>query len=317
MARRKIVLGAAALAARPAAPAAAQEVGRPMTGPKVFLDYSQEDLDRAYDQRAWAPNVGEVRRRYAEASAATRARFAHQAGVAYGPSADEALDVFPAAGPGAPVHVFVHGGAWRARIRDEYHCLADGIVPAGATFVALGFSAIPDVRLPEMAEQVRRGLAWIYRNARSFGGDPERLYVSGHSSGAHLAAVALTTDWTRLGLPPDVLKGGLLVSGMYDLRPVLLSARSAYVEVSPDEVDRLSPRRHLDRLRCPLLLACGGRESPEFQRHARDMAAALRETPYPTEPIVAEGENHFEAIGSLGRPDGLLARAARRQMGVG
>lgn len=316
--RRAVGAGAAALAASSALPvglAAGQEATRAMAGAKVFLDYTQEELDRAYDQRQWAPNATEILQRSRTASAAVRARLTHRASVSYGPTADEMLDIFPAARASAPVHVFVHGGAWRARFKDESHFLAEGFVDAGATFVALGFAVIPQVRLPDMANQVRRGVAWVYRNARSFGGDPERLHVSGHSSGGHLAAVLLTTDWRRLfDLPEDVIKGGLCVSGMYDLHPVLLSARSSYVELSREEAHALSPQRHLDLVRCPVTVAHGERESPEFVRHARDLAAALRATRYPSELIPVAGLNHFEVVETLGRQDGLLLRAALRQM---
>jgi arylformamidase len=288
-----------------------------MAEPRVFLDYTQAELDRAYDQRAWAPTMTEDLARHAAASAALRERLPHHAGVAYGPTADETLDVFPAAAANAPVHVLVHGGAWRRRLKDDMHFVAEPFVAAGAVFVALGFAVIPAVRLPDMAEQVRRAIAWICRNARSFGGDPGRLHLSGHSSGGHLAAVLLTTDWKRqAGVPADVLKSGLCVSGMYDLHPVLLSARSSYVDLHPDEIHALSPQRHLDRIRCPLTVACGERESPEFQRQARDFAAAVRATGRPVELIRVDGANHFEMLDLLGAKDGLLARVALAQMGL-
>src|SRR5262249_22136380 len=162
----------------------------------------------------------------------------------------------------APVHVFVHGGAWRGGHKDDYAFPAETLVAAGAHYVALDFASIPTARLPEMAAQVRRAIAWVFANARSFGGDPERLYLSGHSSGAHLAAVALTTDWTALGLPAHPIRAALCVGGMYDLRAPLLSARSAYVQVSREEEDQLSPARHADRIGCPVVRAHRARAHP-------------------------------------------------------
>jgi arylformamidase len=281
---------------------------------KVFLDYTQDELDRAYDQRVWAPNAAEVIQRYATASAAVRTRVRRQADLRYGPTEAETLDVFPAAAGSAPVLVFVHGGAWRGGHKDDYSFPAETLVAAGAHYVALGFASIPSAPLTEMAAQVRRAIAWVFANARSFGGDPGRLYLCGHSSGAHLAAVVLTTDWTRLGLPGRLVEAGLCVGGMYDLRAPLLSARSAYVQVSREEEDQLSPRRHVDRIRCPIVVAHGERESPEFKRQAAEFAAALHATGPGSELIVGPGLNHFETLETLGRPDGLLARVALRQM---
>jgi arylformamidase len=285
-------------------------------GARVFLDYTQEELDRAYDQRAWAPNADAVIARYGAASEAARVRLRRDADLAYGPGVQERLDIFPAAASPAPILVFLHGGAWRGGTKETYAFPAATLVAAGAHFVCPEFGHIPAVRLPEMADQVRRAIAWVYRNAPRFGGDPERIYLSGHSSGGHLAAVALTTDWTRLGVPATVLKGALCVSGMYDLRAPLLSARSAYVQVTPDEEDALSPQRHVERVRCPVALAVGERESPEFARQARAFAAALAEARRPVEVHQGAGLNHFELLETLGQRDGLLARIALRQMGL-
>ena len=139
-----------------------------------------------------------------------------------------------------------------------------GFVSSGAHYVAVDFSSILDVAgdLGALVSQVRRANAWIYRNAHTFGGDPERLYIGGHSSGAHLAAAALTTDWRQWDTPSDVLKGGILMSGMYDLYPVHLSARSRYVAFDNAVVNSFSPCRHISWLSAPIVVAWGTDETP-------------------------------------------------------
>lgn len=293
----------------------------------VFLDYTQEELDRAYDQRAWAANAEEVIARYGSISRAVKARYPFTT-ERYGPGADETLDIYPpvmAAGPGAsaaadgkpgaPVHVFIHGGAWRRLTKEESAFPAPAFVENGVVFAALDFSVIPKVRLPAMADQCRRALVWLWRNAWRFGGDPGRIHLSGHSSGGHLAAVALTTDWTALGLEQSPLRSGLCASGMYDLGPVLLSGRSSYVKLDKAEEDALSPMRHLDRIGCPVAVAVGDGETPEFKRHARDFAAALRAKVRHAAALV-EGKNlnHFEIALTLGQPDGVLGKIALEQI---
>jgi arylformamidase len=166
-----------------------------------------------------------------------------------------------------------------------------------------------------MAAQVRSAVAWVYRNARGFGGDPDRLYVSGHSSGGHLAGVVLTTDWRKdFGLPADTVKGGLCCSGIYDLKPARLSARSAYVKFTDEMEHALSSQRHLDRLNAPVIVAHGTLETPEFQRQSRDFAAAVKAAGKPVRLIVGEGYNHFEILETLASPYGVLGRAALEQM---
>jgi arylformamidase len=291
----------------------------PSPGPRVWLDLDQAELDAAYDQTVWAPNREELLKRYAERSEAVRARLGAPRRYAYGPSPVEGLDVYPTSRAGAPINIFIHGGAWRAGLARNYAFAAELFVRAGAHFVVPDFASVQDVdgSLLPMADQVRAAVVWVYRNAHRFGGDPERLYVSGHSSGAHLAGVVLTTDWRRFDLPPDLVKGGLCSSGMYDLAPVRLSARSAYVKFTDEMVDALSPLRHLDRLIAPVVVGYGTRESPEFQRQARDFVAAVAAAGKPVRLVVGEGFNHFEMIETLGAPEGILGRAVLEQMRLG
>lgn len=312
--RRGILKSAAVAVASAALPAHAALAQDAAPDARPFLDYTQDELDRAYDQAVWAPNQAELIARYGTRSVATRERFKHQAGVSYGPTADEILDIFLADKAAAPIQVFVHGGAWRGGGKDAYSFPAETFVPAGATYVALNFANIPKVRLPEMAEQIRRAIAWVHANAASFGGDPERIFISGHSSGGHLAAVLLTTDWTARGLPSDVLKGGVCASGLYEMHPVMLSSRRRYVTLSQEEEAALSPIRHLDVISCPIAVAHGTRESPEFQRQARAFVASLAEGGYRHEFAVLDGLNHFEVCDSLADAHSPLSQMALRQM---
>ena len=244
---------------------------------KVFLDYDQAALDRAYDQTQWAPNQQEVIARRAAAADAVRARLGEPRRFAYGPTPIEGLDVFATARANAPVMVFLHGGAWRAGDARSQAFAAETFVTAGAHFVVPDFAVVRDVGLDGMVAQVRRAVAWVAANAASFGGDATRLYVGGHSSGSHLAANVLITDWTKdFGLRADLIKGGLCTSGMYDLKPVRLSARSSYVKFDDRIEHELRPIRHLSRLRCPVVVAYGERDSPEFQRQSRGAPIARR-----------------------------------------
>ena len=297
-------------------PAAAQPATR-AKGPRVWLDLDQAELDAAYDQSAWAPNREQLLRRHAAQSDAVRARLGAPLRYAYGPTPVEGLDVYVTQKVGAPINVLIHGGAWRAGLARNYAYMAEVFVRAGAHLVVPDFAPVQDVggSLMRMAEQVRRAVAWVHRNARRFGGDPARLYVSGHSSGAHLAGVILTTDWPReFDLPADIVKGGLCSSGMYDLKPVRLSARSGYVKFTDEMEEALSPQRHLDRLNAPLIVSHGTLESPEFQRQTRDFAAAVRAAGKPVELLVGADFNHFEIIETLATPYGLLGRAVLEQM---
>jgi arylformamidase len=286
-------------------------------GPLVFLDYDQAEIDAAYDQLLWAPNQPEIARRNAQKNAATLARLGPPQRMAYGPTEIEKVDVYSTREPNRPINVFIHGGAWRVTTSADSAYLAETFVDAGANFVAVDFSNAIEANgdLTTLADQVRRAVAWVYRNAPRFGGDPNQLYVSGVSSGGHLASVVLTTDWQRtFGLPANLVKGGLCASGLYDLYPVSLSARSSYVKFTGDVIQTLSPQRHIDRLVAPVIVAHGTLETPEFQRQSRDFAVAVKAAGKAVTSLVAEGYNHFELHETLGNPYGVLGRAVLQQM---
>lgn len=294
-----------------------------MSDAPVWLNLNQAELDAAYDQIKYAPNQPQILKRYAANSEAFRSRFGLPQRLAYGEAAIEQLDLYPcrkAAARGAPINIFIHGGAWRSGFAKDYGFLAELFVNAGAHFVVPDFAPVQDAAgsLEPMAAQVRGAVAWVYRHAASFGGDPERIYVSGHSSGGHLAAVLMATDWqAAFGLPADVLKGGLCSSGIYDLKPVGLSSRSAYVKLTPAIEEALSPLRRLAQISAPLVIAHGSLETPEFQRQAVDFAAALAQAGKDAQLVMADGYNHFEILETLASPYGVLGRAALAQMGLG
>jgi arylformamidase len=299
-------------------PAPAQPAPR-AKGPRVWLDMDQAELDAAYDQSVYAPNLQQLVKRYSTNSEAARARLGAPRRYAYGAGAREGLDVYTTRRPSAPINVFIHGGAWRTGLARDYAFAAELFVHAGAHFVVPDFAWVQDVggSLMPIAEQVRRAIAWVQRNAASFGGDPHRIYVSGHSSGGHLAGVILTTDWSKdFNLPGDTVKGGLCCSGMFDLKPVRLSARSRYIKFTDEMEQALSPERHLDKLTAPVIVAYGTLETPEFQRQSRDFAAAVKAAGKPVQLLVGEGYNHFEIVETLASPHGLLGRAVLEQMSL-
>ena len=299
--------GGAALAQQPRA-----------KGPRVWLDMDQQELDDAYDQTVYAPNRDQVGKRRVFNSERSRAVVGTPERVAYGPTEIEQLDIYRSNRPNAPVNVFVHGGAWRANRAADYAFLAEPFVTAGAHYVILDFTNVDDAggSLFPMVEQVRRAVGWVYKNAKSFGGDPSRLYLSSHSSGSHIGGCVVTHDWRKHDLPADILKGATLSSGMYDLEPVRLSKRSKYVKFTDEMEEALSAMRHLNNLNTPLILAHGTYETPEFQRQTRDFHAAVKAAGKPAELLVGEGYNHFEMLETLANPYGLLGRAALGQMGL-
>jgi arylformamidase len=312
--RRTALTGAAALVA---APALAEEcrIGPPPheKGPLVWMDMDQTELDAAYDQSFYSPLQSQILKRYASNSDVTRSRLGQPQRETYGPTEIEKLDIYRAKPANAPIFIFIHGGAWIGGSAKAYAYPAEVFVNAGATYIALDFIGVKQANgdLGVMADQVRRAIAWVYKNADKFGGDRNRLYVGGHSSGGHLCGVALVTDWEKeFSVPADIVKGGLCMSGMYDMKPVRLSKRSSYVKFTDPMEEAMSSQRHLTLLRTPITVTYGTNETPEFQRQNRDFVVAVKAAGKSAELIEAKNYNHFEMCESLGNPYGPNGHAA-------
>ena len=316
--RHTILAASAAGAAAAASGVALAQPKEALKGPRVWLDMDQQQLDDAYDQIVYAPNRDQVGKRRIANSDRARAVIGPPQRVAYGPSEIEKLDIYRTKAPNAPVNIFIHGGAWRANKAADYAFLAEPFVKAGAHYVILDFTNVDDAQgnLFPIVEQVCRAVGFVHRNAASFGGDPGRLYLTSHSSGSHIGGCVVTHDWRKAGFPVDILKGAMLGSGMYDLKPVRLSKRSKYVKFTDEMEASLSAQRHIDLLHTPLILAYGTYETPEFQRQTRDFHAEVKAAGKSAELLVGEGYNHFEMLETLGNPYGLLGRAVFAQMGL-
>ena len=260
---------------------------------KVFLEYDQKGLDAQYEQRPFVAHADQIIARWGPASDAVRLRIGEPRNERYGPTPIETLDVY---GDGKKAFVFVHGGAWKRQSKRENAFAAEAFVQAGAAFVVLDFALLPSVTLAEMVAQVCRGIEWV---RRSLSAD---IVLCGHSSGAHLAACALTKG--------AAVKSALLVSGIYDLLPVRLSARNAYVRLDETSEHEYSPIRHSDRIPCPVTVAWAEHEAAEFYRQSREFSSALKITGRLTQAMVGKNLNHFEMIETLADPGSPLGRAA-------
>jgi arylformamidase len=276
--------------------------------PKIFLDYTQEQLDRAYDQLVWAPHRDAIQAEIRKECEAVRKAMPPRT-ERYGKSEMQVLDIYaPAGASRAPVLVYLHGGAWLRGSRLDVAYPAPALARRGAALVVPDFDNVATVPLPQMIEQCRQAVDWTVKNAASFGGDPERVYLAGHSSGAHLASCVL--------LGHGAIKGALLISGMYDLHAPLLSARSKYVKVTPEEVDAASAMRHLGRIRCPVAVAWSVGDSPEFRRHGRILSAALQGMGRLAGRLEVFSANHFEEPRQLADPESELSRLLYSVMGL-
>lgn len=289
----------------------------------VYRDLDQQALDFQYDNQAQVPDPKRYLDWYDTASAAARSRVAHVSDIAYGALPDQRLDIFrpgdTAENDRRPVVVFVHGGAWRHLDRARSCFAAETFTARGALFVAVGFSRMPAAgSLDEMVMQVRTALAWLWSHIESHGGDRSRIHLIGHSSGAHLGAMVMTTDWPRLfGIPAAVVRSAVLVSGIYDLEPVRLSYRNEMLKLDRAAELRNSPCRNLPTGdAAPLLIAYGEFDTAEFKRQAQAFEAVWQRCHVNSRLVELKGLNHYECAETLVDADSALSRLAIEWFGI-
>jgi arylformamidase len=207
--------------------------------------------------------------------------------------------------------VFIHGGYWQGSDKSQFSYLAQGFIPAGITFAAVNYSLAPEVGMDEIVHQGRKALTWVWQHAEEFGYNSDRIFVSGHSAGGHLASLLASTDWPNFdsGLPPDLIKGICAISGIYDLEPIRRCYLNAVLEMDEETSKRNSPINHLPELEIPMILSVGGLETEAFQRQSEEYAARLQSKRFPLEVVAMPGFHHYSVVDELANPASPLNQA--------
>ncbi|GIJ09819.1 alpha/beta hydrolase [Micromonospora andamanensis] len=285
----------------------------------MYLTYDQRALDIQYSPSSRVADINVFLREYAERSAQARDRLDVLSGVRCGPRPEQLLDYFPAARPGGPLLVFIHGGYWQELSRLESSFMALDLVPRGISVAALGYGLAPTYGLPEIVDMVAEGVRWICRNACQLPASPRSVYLSGCSAGAHLAVMALldTSGGQRDGDRPDrAVAGAILLSGVYDLEPVRRTYVNRALGLDPGTARDYSPMRRLPAVLPPLVVARGENETDEFGRQQAEFVEAVRACGSRVVDLVVPSRNHFDLAFDLGVPGTMLGDSLTELIGL-
>lgn len=238
--------------------------------------------------------------------------------VRYGDHKLRALDIFPAEGGEgkAPVHVFLHGGYWRAQDKQNFSFIAGALVPLGITTVVANYELCPDSTLDGVVDSALAAFEWTCRNIATYGADPRRISVSGHSSGAHLAAEILATDWSARGVDPSVLTGATLISGIFDPAPVMSTSINEQLRLDEEIVRRHDVERRTPLVQCPTAIIAGGLEPYQWIDQSFRYSHHLRRHGHDPEVHVLPGADHFSILAEYLKADNIIIRTIRTHAGV-
>jgi arylformamidase len=284
------------------------------------MEYSEDFCNREYNARAMVPAHADHIARWGEDSRRVRHAEACLLDLPYGEAPGQNLDLFPVRSGvhgDVPLLVFIHGGYWRSLDKADFSFVAPPLTHAGATVAVINYRLVPKVPLEELVRDVLMAVTWCYLHAGHYGANPHRLYVAGHSAGGHLAAMMLAAQWPRWhgALPPEVVRGGLAVSGLFDLEAVRhASFINEDLKLDAARALALSPALMPPATHAPLITAVGGQESSEFRRQSdfvaqRWRSVFLKDVPMP-------GHDHFSICSDFGNPHSPLVGAMLEMMGL-
>jgi acetyl esterase/lipase len=267
----------------------------------LYRDMDRAALDAAYNNSLAVTDSAARMADFQARSAALRAAHPDLLDLRYGPAERNRIDYFAAAGRG-PVLVFIHGGYWQMRAKEDFSFLAKGLLPHGIHVAMPGYTLAPAISLSGIVAELRAAIAWLAPRVEAYGGDPQRIFVAGWSAGGHLAAMSLAEP---------AVKGALSISGIFDLTPIKLNYLNDKLKLDDTEVRALSPLFDAAPPDKPLMLACGGAELPELQRQSAEFAAMRRGSGRPGRFANLAGHNHFTILDELASPQGALTAMIR------
>lgn len=267
-------------------------------------------VEREYNLRTAFPDHPQWFARWSTESALARSRLDAHLGLRYGSGPKQTLDLFPASSPRGAL-LFIHGGYWRALDKDDHSFVAPVFVAEGIGVAVINYDLCPDVSIVHIVEECRQAVAWLWREGKGHGVPVDRLFVAGHSAGGHLAAMLYATDWSRYSVPADAIRGGVSVSGVFDLEPLLQVSFNADLKLDRGKARAMSPIHCMPRVRAPLLLAVGSGETSEFSRQSWLLWERWPECrpPGTRSPLSIGGQHHFSVLSELGDPHSELTIA--------
>lgn len=269
---------------------------------------SDEELDVAYNVRRKAGEdlfARHIARYRAESERAVDG-LPGRPGIVYDEASGERLDVWGTGDGLRPVFVFLHGGYWMALSRDVSSFMARGLHEQGVATVVPDYTLAPKASLEEIVRQVRASIAWVYRHGREHGLDPERIVVGGSSAGGHLTGMTMVGGWQEpLGLPEDVVKAAMPISGLFDIRPITRVYVNEAVRLDLERAAALSPALLPAAYRCPAVFVAAANDGAGFLEQSRLFQPEWGAG----ELMIVPGRDHFDVVLDLADPGSRVGAA--------
>ena len=278
---------------------------------KIYRNFNQEELDNQYRASATVPNIQLFIDQYISLSSDAQMNLDCILDLKYGPGDEETLDLFPVPKQkSSPLFIFIHGGYWRMLSKNESSFMAPNLVRKNVAVAAINYTLAPYAKIDQIVSECRRSIKWLYDNATNYGIDREQIYVGGSSAGGHLTGMMVSRNWQNsYGIPSDVIKGGLPISGLFDLEPIAKSFVNEWMGMSDIDAKRNSPDQNITDQGCPLIVAVGENETSEFKRPSSEFTKLWNNNGRIANFLECKNNNHFDAPLELCKADSIMTKS--------
>jgi arylformamidase len=275
-----------------------------------WREWALERLEREYSPSSCVPSIDPFLEAYVQRSGEAARHLRYKQNLRWGTGENDFFDFFPAASPDAPILIFFHGGYWQEHSKTDVLFVALKCVASGIAYASVEYTLAPQASVGAIVEQCRRAVASISRQAATLGFNSDRVFVGGSSAGAHLAAMLLLDGWRETqGLPEDVVAGAILLSGIYDLEPLVPTYVNHALRMTEQDAAAWSPMARPLGPRIPVIVSWGENETEEFKRQSQEFASKLNYAGFPVTSLQVDGANHFDIVFEIADTTTVLGQA--------
>jgi arylformamidase len=278
----------------------------------VYKQYTQSTLNYQYNNRLQVPSYAAHFEQWEVMSKAARTKHSFVENIVYGPHQRERVDIFPSSQLNSKTLIFIHGGYWKSMVKESFHFVAGAFQPNNITTIFIEYPLMPELPIDELVNSCRKAVNWVCENINAYNGNPQQIYLAGHSAGGHLAAMIMA-DANMEPIKRNAFKGVMALSGLFNLEPIRRCYLNDDLKLNEATVLRNSPVRLWPVVKCPLLLVTGADESEEFKSQSDELRNSWQKH-IPLQFVVSPALNHFSIVEAFADTSTDLYKMACKMM---
>tara|TARA_B100000686_G_scaffold309473_1_gene351425 strand:+ start:6132 stop:6992 length:861 start_codon:yes stop_codon:yes gene_type:complete len=273
-----------------------------------WKNFSKKDIEKHFNPRVAVPDFSKYIEDAQKKAKSARNILSSDLDIPYGKHPLQKLDIFYNKNlKNAPVHIFIHGGYWRALDKFDHSHLAAPFVKENCIYFSLNYGLCPSIKLSEIKNQIFEAIIWIYKNCSKYGGNPNNINISGHSAGAHLCAILTNFKWETINMPKNIIKSAFLISGIYEPEVVLKLSLNDEIGLTKKEASTNTPIP-TKKITTHMFLSVGDSEPLAWIEQTKKYTKMLLEKDNSVNFKLLKNQNHFSILNLLSDPNTIYTK---------